>query len=230
LAVLGKVILPLKIKTQLMTQTIWIARHGNRIDFVNPAWFNTAERRYDPHLSDDGQIQAQQLAHRLMGEGITQIITSPFLRTVQTANAVAECLDLSIKLDWGLGEWLNPDWMSFPETLPPEILAQEFPRIDLFHPIGIPRYPETWNDCLERTSNTAKRLVNTFPQDHLLLVGHSASVLGTTLGLIPSLKETEIKPSLCSLMKLVQEGENWVLQLNGDTSHLTQAQTVIRFN
>ncbi len=213
-----------------MTQTIWIARHGNRIDFVNPAWFNTAERRYDPHLSDDGQIQAQQLAHRLMGEGITQIITSPFLRTVQTANAVAECLDLSIKLDWGLGEWLNPDWMSFPETLPPEILAQEFPRIDLSHPIGIPRYPETWNDCLERTSNTAKRLVNTFHQDHLLFVGHGASVLGTTLGLIPSLKETEIKPSLCSLMKLVQDGENWVLELNGDTSHLTQAETVIRFN
>jgi broad specificity phosphatase PhoE len=58
-----------------MSKTVWIARHGNRIDFVNPAWFDTAERPYDPHLSEDGQIQAQQLANRLVGEGITQIIS-----------------------------------------------------------------------------------------------------------------------------------------------------------
>ncbi|HEY9813715.1 MAG TPA: histidine phosphatase family protein, partial [Candidatus Sericytochromatia bacterium] len=25
-----------------MPQTVWIARHGNRLDFVNPEWFNTA--------------------------------------------------------------------------------------------------------------------------------------------------------------------------------------------
>ncbi|MBV8884961.1 MAG: histidine phosphatase family protein, partial [Chroococcidiopsidaceae cyanobacterium CP_BM_RX_35] len=68
-----------------MAQTVWLARHGNRIDFVNPEWFKTAERRYDPHLSDDGVVQAQQLAQRLKGEGIAHIFASPFLRTVQTA-------------------------------------------------------------------------------------------------------------------------------------------------
>lgn len=214
-----------------MPQTVWIARHGNRIDFVNPAWFNTAERPYDPYLSDDGQIQAQQLAKRLVGENITQIIVSPFLRTVQTANAVAEVLDLPLKLDWGLGEWLNIDWMAtFPETLPAEILAQQFPRIDLSHPVGVPRYPETWSDCLQRTGETAQRLVAQFPTDNLLLVGHGASVLGTAMGLIPSLKETDVKASLCSLVKIVQKGDHWLMELNGDTSHLTQAETVIRFN
>ncbi|NEO28838.1 MAG: histidine phosphatase family protein, partial [Kamptonema sp. SIO4C4] len=48
-----------------MTQTIWIARHGNRFDFVYPEWFNTAPRRYDPPLSEDGVIQAQELGQRL---------------------------------------------------------------------------------------------------------------------------------------------------------------------
>jgi broad specificity phosphatase PhoE len=48
-----------------MTQIVWIARHANRLDFVNPDWFITAERRYDPPISDDGVIQAQQLAQRL---------------------------------------------------------------------------------------------------------------------------------------------------------------------
>ena len=72
-----------------MTQTIWIARHANRLDFVSPDWFLTAERRYDPPLSDDGLVQASQLAQRLKNENITAIFSSPFLRTVQTANQEA---------------------------------------------------------------------------------------------------------------------------------------------
>ena len=95
-----------------MSQIVLIARHANRLDFVYPDWFLTAERRYDPPLSDDGMIQAQQLAKRLKGERITHIFASPFLRTIQTANAIAEVLDLSIKLEIGLSEWLNPEWMT----------------------------------------------------------------------------------------------------------------------
>ena len=184
-----------------MTQTVWIARHGNRIDFVNPEWFNTAERPYDPHLSDDGFVQAQQLANRLVGEGITHIFSSPFLRTVQTANVIAETLDLPLKLSWGLGEWLNPEWMSaHPETLSSQILAQKFPRIDLSYPGGEARYPETWQDCLDRTAKTAQNLVATFANDDLLFVGHGASVLGTAMGLVPTLAKTDIRASLCCLV------------------------------
>ena len=213
-----------------MPRTVWIARHGNRIDFVNPAWFDTAQRPYDPNLSEDGQIQAEQLANRLVGEGITQIIASPFLRTVQTAHAVAKKLDLPLKLDWGLGEWLNPEWMSCPETLSPEFLAKKFPKIDLSHPLGVPNYPETWKVCLQRTAETSQRLVNKFPEDNLLFVGHGASVLGTAMGLIPTLEEMDIKASLCCLVKIVKNGEEWQLELNGDTSHLTALEAVIRFN
>jgi hypothetical protein len=45
-------------QAKFMTQIVWIARHGNRLDFVNPEWFNTAERPYDPPLSEDGIEQA----------------------------------------------------------------------------------------------------------------------------------------------------------------------------
>lgn len=214
-----------------MTQTVWIARHGNRIDFVNPEWFNTAEHRYDPHLSPDGLIQAKELANRLVGEGITQIFSSPFLRTVQTANAIAEILDLPIKLDWRLGEWLNPQWMTEPpEILPIETLIAKFPRIDETYPIGRSHYPETWEDCLSRTEQVAKRLVEAYPQDNLLFIGHGASVLGTAMGLIPSLRDTDIQASLCCLVKLVQQQGEWVMELNGDTSHLSATENRVRFN
>ncbi len=114
-----------------MTQIIWLARHANRLDFVNPDWFLTAEYRYDPPLSEDGMVQAKQLGQRLKDENIHHIFASPFLRTVQTANAVAEVLDLPIKLETGLSEWLNPEWMTEdPKRLSSREMAALFPRVD----------------------------------------------------------------------------------------------------
>ncbi|MCD8490123.1 MAG: histidine phosphatase family protein [Desertifilum sp.] len=212
-----------------MTQTIWIARHANRLDFVHPEWFDTAKRRYDPPLSEDGLVQAEQLAQRLKTESIQHIFASPFLRTVQTAHAVAEALDLPLKLEWGLCEWLNPDWMSdTPETAPPQELAQDYPRIDLSYTSRLqPQYPETDETCMRRAGEVAQLLAAEFP-DNLLLVGHGASVLGTTWGLVPG--KPEVKASLCCLVKVVWREEGWELELNGDTSHLDKTESTLRFN
>lgn len=212
-----------------MTQTIWIARHGNRLDFVNPEWFNTAIRRYDPPLSEDGLIQAQELGQRLKTENIAHIFASPFLRTIQTANQVAEALDLPIKLEAGLSEWLNPQWMTeFPQTHPRELLELNYPRIDWGYTSRIiPQYPESHEIMIQRTQETARRLVAEFSED-ILLVGHGASVLGATWGLVAG--NPQINASLCCLVKIVRHGDTSTLVLNGDISHLSQGETVIRFN
>ena len=210
-------------------QTVWIARHGNRLDFVNPAWFNTAERRYDPPLSEDGFIQAKDLGKRLTQENISHIFSSPFLRTIQTANEVAEILDLPIKLEAGLSEWHNPEWMSEkPGIHPQEFLAKNYPRIDWnYQSFLIPNYPESEEEVNKRTGEVAKKLVAEF-KDDILLVGHGASVLGTTVGLVG--ENLTINASLCCLVKLIYSGNNWQMELNGDTSHLSQKETTIRFN
>lgn len=214
-----------------MPQTVWIARHGNRLDFVTPEWFNTADRPYDPPLSDDGIVQAQQLGKRLVGEGISHIFASPFLRTVQTAFQVAEALDLPIKVEAGLSEWLNPHWMpAMPEKLPLDVLAQTFPRIDRSYTSRVvPEYPESNLEVLRRAGKTAVLLATEFPGD-ILLVGHGASVLGTTMGLLGGTIEPKINAVLCCLVKVVRYGQEWVMELNGDTSHLTESESVIRFN
>ncbi|ACK64366.1 Phosphoglycerate mutase [Rippkaea orientalis PCC 8801] len=209
------------------SQTVWIARHGNRLDFVNPDWFNTAKRRYDPPLSDDGMIQAQQLGQRLKAENISHIFASPFLRTIQTANEIAEILDLSIKLEAGLAEWHNADWMSeHPQTHPPDYLEEKYPRIDWNYCSRIvPQYPETETTMIERTGAIAQQLIAEF-SDNILLVGHGASVLGATWGLVPG--NPSINAALCCLVKLVRDSNNWQLELNGDTSHLTVTESQIR--
>ncbi len=214
-----------------MNQIVWIARHANRLDFVNPDWFLTAERRYDPPLSDDGIVQTQQLAKRLQAEKIAHIFASPFLRTVQTANAVAEVLDLPIKLETGLSEWLNPDWMTeAPERLSISALAELFPRIDTtYTPRITAQYPETHEQVQERSGQTAKCLAAECHPQNILLVGHGASVLGAAMGLVGDIAKTEVKASLCSLVKVVRQSDEWLLELKGDTSHLTEIESVIRF-
>ncbi|MBD2180703.1 histidine phosphatase family protein [Planktothrix sp. FACHB-1355] len=219
-----------------MPQTVWIARHGNRLDFVNPEWFLTAERPYDPPLydgdeGDNGFIQAMQLGQRLKGEKIAHIFASPFLRTVQTANQVAEALDLPIKVESGLSEWLNPRWMrSHPEKLSLEALHALYPRIDLTYTSRvIAEYPEMGETALERSGQTARSLADEFPED-ILLVGHGASVVGAAMGLLGVTTKPEINAALCCLVKVIRYEQEWVMELNGDTSHLTRTEKVIRFH
>ena len=213
-----------------MSQTVWIARHGNRLDFVNPEWFNTAARPYDPPLSEDGFVQAAELGRRLKSENISHILASPFLRTIQTANEVAKVLNLPIKLEAGLSEWHNKAWMSqAPETHPPDFLAREYPAIDWsYQSCQYPQYPETIADVERRTASTVKQLLSKF-DSNLLIVGHGASVFGATKGLVPD--TPEFKVALCCLTKVVRTPEQkWQVELFGDTSHLSQTESQVRLN
>ena len=212
-----------------MSQTVWIARHGNRLDFVNPEWFNTAQRRYDPPLAEDGFIQARELGQRLKSEKIDHIFASPFLRTIQTANEIGQILDLPIKLESGLGEWHNPEWMTeVPEIHPEDLLADKYDLIDWNYQTRFTSsYPETKEDVNRRTAKTIQKLVSDYCED-ILIVGHGASVYGVTKGLVPD--SLEDKVALCSLTKIVQQKDKWDLEFYADTSHLSKTEANVRLN
>ena len=203
-----------------MNRTIWIARHGNRFDFVDPEWFNTAPRRYDPPLSEDGLLQTYQIGKRLKSETINHIFASPFLRTIQTAHQIADILDLPIKLEAGLSEWFNPDWMSeTPQIHPRELLEAKYPRLDWNYSSYLyPKYPETEAEVKLRAGKTAKWLVQNF-SDNLLLVGHSASVLSATQALVPN--TADFTTPVGCLVKLTSKAseQGWKLELKADISH-----------
>lgn len=198
-------------------QTIWLCRHGNRIDFINPE----LGMMVDPHLSPDGIEQAKETGERLRNENIRHIFSSPFYRAVETAHYIAEALDLPIKIEHGACEWLNPLWFqAVPEYKTLEELHERFPRIDLsYEPLVRPRYPETNPEMLDRCKVTASRLVETFQED-MLVIGHGASVSGLAGGFLGR------KPGLsccavCALTQIVRSDGEPDLVLNGDTSHLS---------
>ena len=216
-------------------QTACIARHGNRLDFVDPEWFKTAARPYDSPLSEDGIEQARALGRRLVPEHIAHIFCSPFLRSVATAHEVANLLGLHVNVEPGLNEWLNAEWFRGGiDLLPADALASRFASIDpRYAPRWVARFPESGEAALERAAHTALRLVDEFPGT-ILLVGHGASVLGATAGLL-GLSGAETQSLLqpihyCCLVKLVRSGaQGWRLKLNGSTDHLRQTDAAVRF-
>ena len=198
-----------------MRQVIWLCRHGNRIDFVDPSW-----KGVDPYLSDDGVIQAKETGIRLRSEGIQHIFASPFLRAVQTAHFIAEALDLPVKIEHGACEWLNTDWFPEPPALLPlEEICERFPRVDPhYQSIVMPHYPETSEGAFFRAGKTSAALAEAYEGD-MLIVGHGHSVYGMAWGLIGD--GCNVSPGLCALVKIVRNNGVANLELSGDSSHLT---------
>ncbi len=166
-------------------QTLWLVRHAHRLDFVRPEWFDTAIYPYDPPLSELGYSQAIALADRLSQVRIDRIFTSPFLRTIQTADPLARILQLPIQLEWGLCEWLCADWTrSFPTTTPLAQLKEDYHSIDLaYDSLVIPPYPETLEELSLRMTMLSLELIQANPEQNLLIIAHKGSTLGMVAAL-----------------------------------------------
>lgn len=201
-----------------MKRTVWLVRHGHRLDFASPEWFENAARRYDPPLSAEGLEQVQKLSQRLAPEKIDHIFCSPFLRAVQTAYPLADSLNLSIKVEAGLGEWLNPHWITErPETEPWESLCRQYPLIEPHYcSCVIPSYPETETAMMTRLAVVTEQLTTKF-SGNLLFVGHMATVAEVATSLLG--RNAIAKVPVASITQLVQTQQRWQLRLNADISH-----------
>ena len=97
-------------------QSIIVIRHGERLDCVDYTWAETAARPYDPPLTEKGVEQARDAGKRFVGkvcresrdsnptdtlthththtQEIHCIVSSPFLRCLQTAQLISDILHL----------------------------------------------------------------------------------------------------------------------------------------
>ena len=110
-----------------------VARHGERLDYIRrdagDPWTPTAEKPYDPPLTDHGTAQALRLGQYLATElprlgvpPVRHVYTSPFLRCRQTSLAAAQGLqqslsspseteaDIVVRVEYGLCESFNDPW------------------------------------------------------------------------------------------------------------------------
>jgi broad specificity phosphatase PhoE len=78
----------------------------------------------DPHLSAEGVEQAKRLPDALARFPITRLVSSPQVRSVQTAQSVSDALGLPIEIDERLAEY-DRDMEHY---IPIEQIAAEFPE------------------------------------------------------------------------------------------------------
>jgi broad specificity phosphatase PhoE len=89
-----------------MRTTFLLVRHGDT-DWIGKAF---AGRQPGVHLNATGQRQAEALAGRLAGAGITALYSSPLERTVETAEPLARRLGLTITTRERFTEIATGDW------------------------------------------------------------------------------------------------------------------------
>jgi broad specificity phosphatase PhoE len=210
------------------TRRIFLARHGNRQDFVDPSWRHAAEAPHDPPLSADGVEQARRLGQRLRGEGIEAIVASPFLRTIQTAHHANEAIGAPIYIEPGFGEWLNERHFSqVPRLRELEALRLDYPKLTTQGYVAAwdQRWPETVEQLRERSHLALEALLDKF-DGTLLVVSHAAAV--AAMALIDADFES-VECPLCALFCLEYGAGRWRLTLNAEVDHVGERLAVFKF-
>mmetsp|Transcript_15240 Transcript_15240/g.23719 ORF Transcript_15240/g.23719 Transcript_15240/m.23719 type:complete len:224 (+) Transcript_15240:27-698(+) len=173
----------------MSSTVVYVVRHAEREDYSKSNWM--AEYPYlhssDPPLADKGFRQAKATAQRFLDDELLRplpgvIITSPYIRCVQTANEIATVLDVSIWVEPGFSEVQNGGTYP-PHFLKIDELKKRYPRIDESYKPIISRdaLSSEWgdDDCANRTANVvAKLLQNNVSGMPILFLGHGASCYG----------------------------------------------------
>ena len=152
---------------------LWLIRHGQT------DW--NLERRFqgrsDIPLNETGIKEAHALAATLCGQSFDAIYSSPLQRALQTAQALAEQLNLPIQIDPDLVESAHGDWegMLFSE------IKEHYPA--LLHArrenplVSRPPGPaESIPEVAERMAAAANRIAGCHPQQRILVTSHGLAL------------------------------------------------------
>lgn len=181
-------------------QSIYIIRHGDRWDYLHPEWKKTAERKGDPSLSSLGHEQARQAGKYLDQLFVTEeidtdqinLLSSPFLRTIQTSNELLSELKHTANDNATTNDNVNDNdngittaadsikiqpehsifeldlWGQNLHSSLPEMQERQcyFPRIDgEYESMFLPSLPETKEQFFERCDLAMEHISRAFPYD-----------------------------------------------------------------
>lgn len=150
-----------------------LARHGET-DWNARRW---VQGRNDIPLNAAGIAQANRLGDRLaQSSGIVRVYTSPMRRASQTAQIVAERLNVPCEIRPGLeelalGDWEGHTWRQIERTWPEQFRAWTADKRNVRPPDG-----ETYRELLDRLVPAVMRILADAEGD-VLIVTHSACIL-----------------------------------------------------
>ncbi|KZT30425.1 PGAM-domain-containing protein [Neolentinus lepideus HHB14362 ss-1] len=225
-----------------MIETIYIARHGFRLNWVTNNWKSETGLPRDPPLAVYGETQAKELGEYFASlpehQRPTAIFSSPYYRCLQTAKPVSQALNVPIYVEHGLSEWYSPVEAGtglHPRPASATELKKHFPEIDdSWSSIWYPsRKGEDVDEVHDRVAGLLKLLVpeveRRFSDRHhrILLVSHAATVIALARELLGN-RTLPLRIGCCSLTELDRKSEanvvlgGWEAKRLGSGSHLKE--------
>lgn len=214
----------------MIHRRLYFVRHGLREDFENEIWRVTAENPWDPPLSADGRGQAGDIRAFFTDMNIHGIFSSPFLRTLETAQAVSSGCGAPVWIEEALCEWLNPGWHTVPPRwLPPADAASRFPCVDrTYATTAHAVYPET-DEAGEVRARCTLFLDSVLHGDlpgNLVFVTHGAPLAQCMAHLLGGTDGTDFR--MAAITELEQHGAEFQLLRSG-CAHLRILDELHRF-
>ena len=179
--------------------------------------------RSDPPLTEAGVQQAAAAAKRLASAGFGVIVTSPLLRTVQTAQAVAAVTGAAVVTDDGFretdfGAWEGLTFAEVRERWPAEISAW------MADPEVAPPGGESFTDVSARVTAALDRVLAARAGQTVLIVSHVTPIkmLVAAALLAPPAALYRMHLDLAALSEIDWYADGpAVLRSFNDTSHLS---------
>ena len=193
---------------------VYMTRHAARADRQQKWGPLPGHSEEDCELSPDGEASAAELKNKFDSITLAHVVSSPFLRCIQTVLPIAIAKGLQIKIEPGIGEVDSTGFWDANRSA----LEHNFP-IDLQYQPILPRHklqPE-WGDgeAAARSKKTVSAIRENL-EGPILFCGHGASCLGIAqafngCGYV----------GYSSFSHFIFDGNVWHVEAMGDVSHLS---------
>lgn len=199
--------------------TIVLTRHGN-VEGIQPPRFRGREPL---SLSEQGLAEAKMTAHRIASSWRpAAIYTSSSERCTATAAVIAEACHIEPLASESLNDLHYGDWQWKTHDEVKEVWPRLFERwLSLPHLVRFPN-GESLQDVVLRSSDAFRTVVESFPDDTVVLVGHESVNRALLLQLLdqPLSAYWRVAQNPCALNVIeYKNGAIRVLSIN-DTNHI----------
>ncbi len=161
--------------------------------------------RTDNPLNDDGIAQAHAAAEKLRAAKLGQVISSPLLRAVQTAEIIANAASRTVTIDQGL---IELDFGSFEGKPVRQLMMQHGANSAQGLVDMLPADSEPWADVASRAMRAVGQWLVRHPEAEILFVCHDAVMQAMAQTLCGSFfKNSHGKP-----FRFVRTGDTWKVE------------------
>lgn len=202
----------------MSTTRVWLIRHGETDWNAEGRW----QGRAPVPLNASGQAQAAALGRYLAAQQTRYdgFYSSPLLRAMQTAQAIATSLAIPIQSEPRIAEIDLGDWQGLTRAEVQAWDAQRYADYTAAWPDDPPPNGESWLQVRERARAGFDDLVAQYAGDTLALVSHGGTIGQLITSLFGDIERPTLTNTSLTLVERTDPTADWTLVRVAWTPHL----------